>query len=419
MTEEEPVVRRRRPRSDRAASERAGSDRADVDPADVDRAAPDRAAPDRAASDRAASDRAASDRAGSERLSPEWSRSEQPASERSERAGSERVAGGRTSSERSSADRLPPDRTTSDRTTSDRAASDRNTSDRTASDRAASDRAASDRNTSARATSGRTPSDRTISGRTASGRSSSERTVSVRGRRVERGRSRRRDPRRGKIIRRRIVALAIVIGAVGLLYGVYFTPLLGIRSVQVLGTKDLTQKQVLDAAAVPAGAPMLTISLAAIRDRVAGLNRVASVNVSRSWPATVRIDVAERIAVGVIKEPDGAHLIDRTAKDFATVPAEPAGLPELELPHAAATDPTAVALVQVLLAVPDKIRAEILSVSAKSPNSVTLALSAGRTVRWGGFEDSPRKAAVLTALMTQPGKVYDVSSPQLATISNP
>ena len=210
-----------------------------------------------------------------------------------------------------------------------------------------------------------------------------------------------------------------MLGAVGLLCGAYFTPLLGVRSVQVLGTKDLTQKQVLDAAAVTSGAPMLTINLAAIRDRVAGLNRVASVNVSRSWPATVRIDVAERIAIGVIKEPDGAHLIDHTAKDFATVPSEPAGLPELELPRSAPTDPTAVAVVQVLQAVPDKVRAEILSVSAKSPNSVTLALSAGRQVRWGGIADSQRKAGVLTALMSQPGKVYDVSSPQLATISNP
>jgi cell division protein FtsQ len=241
--------------------------------------------------------------------------------------------------------------------------------------------------------------------------------VSVRGRRVERGRSRRRGPRRGKIIRRRVVALAVVFGTIGLCYGVYFTPLLGVRSVEVLGTKDLSQKQVLTTAAVPSGAPMLTIDLAGIRDRVAALARVASVNVSRSWPATVRIDVAERVAVGVIKQPNGVHLVDHTGKDFATVASEPAGLPELDLPRADPSDPTAVAVVQVLLAVPDKIRAEVLSVAAKSPNSVVLTLSAGRQVRWGGTADSPRKAAVLAALMTQPGKIYDVSSPQLATIS--
>ncbi|MFC0431276.1 cell division protein FtsQ/DivIB [Kutzneria buriramensis] len=234
---------------------------------------------------------------------------------------------------------------------------------------------------------------------------------------MERGRTRRHRPGRGKIIRRRVVALAVVFGTIGLFYGVYFTPLLGVRSVEVLGTKDLSQKQVLTTAAVPSGAPMLTIDLAGIRDRVAALARVASVNVSRSWPATVRIDVAERVAVGVIKQPDGVHLVDHTGKDFATVSSEPAGLPELDLPRSDASDPTAVAVVRVLLAVPDKIRAEVLSVAAKSPNSVVLTLSAGRQVRWGSTDDSPRKAAVLAALMTQPGKIYDVSSPQLATIS--
>lgn len=227
----------------------------------------------------------------------------------------------------------------------------------------------------------------------------------------------RRRPSRARIMRRRIVALAVVLGVIGLVYGVFYTPLLGVRSVQVLGTKDLTNQQVLTSAAVKSGSPMLTIDLAAIRDRVARLDRVASVNVSRSWPSTVLVVVQERTAIGVIKTPTGVHLVDNTAKDFAVVSTEPPGLPEFQLPKSSPSDPVATAVVQVLQAVPDKVRAEVLSVSAKSPDSVVLALSAGRQVRWGGVADSARKAAVLTALMSQPGKIYDVSSPELATIS--
>jgi cell division protein FtsQ len=48
---------------------------------------------------------------------------------------------------------------------------------------------------------------------------------------------------------------------------------------------------------------------------------------------------------------------------------------------------------------------------------VTLGLTDGRTIRWGSADDSARKAQVLAALMSQPGKVYDVSSPDLPTIS--
>ena len=41
----------------------------------------------------------------------------------------------------------------------------------------------------------------------------------------------------------------------------------------------------------------------------------------------------------------------------------------------------------------------------------------GREVRWGGVEQGDRKAAVLVPLLTQPGKIYDVSSPTLPTIT--
>lgn len=228
-----------------------------------------------------------------------------------------------------------------------------------------------------------------------------------------------RRPTRRQTLRRRWVALGVVVGTIALVYGLFFTGLLGVRSVQVSGTKDMNPQQVQDVALVSLGSPMLTIDLAAIRDRVAALPRVASVDVSRSWPSTVRVSVVERTPVGVVKMPGAVHLIDGTGKDYAVSPTVPPGLPELQLTKPGQDDPLTMAVVQVLAAVPAKVRAEVLSVSAKSPNAVVLALSAGREVRWGGVAQSPRKADVLTTLMTQQGKVYDVSSPQLPTISNP
>ena len=40
-----------------------------------------------------------------------------------------------------------------------------------------------------------------------------------------------------------------------------------------------------------------------------------------------------------------------------------------------------------------------------------------REVRWGDAGQGDRKAAVLGPLLTQPGKIYDVSSPALPTIA--
>jgi cell division protein FtsQ len=45
-----------------------------------------------------------------------------------------------------------------------------------------------------------------------------------------------------------------------------------------------------------------------------------------------------------------------------------------------------------------------------------LTLADGRTVIWGTNERTDEKAQKLAALLTQPGHVYDVSSPDLPTV---
>ncbi|MGH3976448.1 MAG: cell division protein FtsQ/DivIB, partial [Pseudonocardiaceae bacterium] len=100
----------------------------------------------------------------------------------------------------------------------------------------------------------------------------------------------------------------------------------------------------------------------------------------------------------------------------------PPGLPELRVARVGPRDAATVAALTVLTGLPEPLRAQVLSVAAKSPADVVLRLDNGRggngrEVRWGGVEQGDRKAAVLTPLLTQPGKIYDVSSPALPTIA--
>ncbi len=216
---------------------------------------------------------------------------------------------------------------------------------------------------------------------------------------------------------RRWVALLVAFGLVGLVVVLLWTPVLGVRSVDVVGVRDLTTAQVVAAADIRPGTPMLRLDTTGITIRVGVLPRVASVDVSREWPSTVLITVTERDPVGVLAESDGTHLVDSTGFDYATVTNAPAGLPKVLLPSASPSDPRTQAVVRVLAVLPAQLRTELTTISAPTPGSVTLALADGKTIRWGGAADSVRKAAVLGALMTRPGKIYDVSSPDLPTIS--
>jgi cell division protein FtsQ len=212
------------------------------------------------------------------------------------------------------------------------------------------------------------------------------------------------------------VLVVVLLSLAGLTYLLLSGSVLGVRSVAVTGTSVLTDDQVRAAAAVPAGQPMLLLDSAAVAERVTTLAAVTRVRVERSWPSAVILHVTERVPVAFEPTEAGVRLIDSGGLSFATVPAPPPGLPEL---HAAGGAPArAAAAVVTALADPahQALRAEIVSVSADSPTDVRLRLRGDRAVRWGSDADSDRKAAVLAVLLSQPGAVYDVASPDLPTI---
>ena len=210
-----------------------------------------------------------------------------------------------------------------------------------------------------------------------------------------------------------LIALTVVAVALGLV--LYFTPVMSARSVVVTGTGAVTREQVLDAAQVPLRTPLLQIDTDAVADRVAGIRAVATARVQREYPSTLRITIAERIPLAVKDFGDGPHLFDRDGVDFATAPPPP-GLPYLDVDNPGPTDPSSRAALQVMSALRPEVVAQVSRIAAPSVASITLTLADGRTVVWGTTDRTDEKADKLAALLTQPGRVYDVSSPDLPTV---
>jgi cell division protein FtsQ len=211
-----------------------------------------------------------------------------------------------------------------------------------------------------------------------------------------------------------MAALTLVVAVTWVLLG---SSLFDARSVQVVGTRELPAGVVRAVAAVPLGTSMLRLDTQAIETRVAAVPRVARVQVRCNLDGTVRIEVTERTPVAVARRGNGAHLVDATGTDYATVPVGPLGLPELRVARVGPRDAETAAALTVLAALPEWLRVQVRAVAAKSPADVVLSLDHTREVHWGGVEEGDRKAAVLGPLLTQPGTVYDVSSPTLPTIA--
>lgn len=207
--------------------------------------------------------------------------------------------------------------------------------------------------------------------------------------------------------------LSVLAVALGLL--LYFTPIMSVRDTVVTGLAVLPRDEVVATAAVAEGTPLLQVDTDAVAERVAAIRRVASVRVQREYPSTLRITVVERVPVVVKDYPDGPHLFDRDGVDFATEPPPPT-LPYLDAETPGPSDPPTQAALEVMLALPPEVAAQVGRIAAPSVAAITLTLTDGRTVVWGTTDRTQEKALKLAALLTQPGRTYDVSSPDLPTV---
>ena len=207
--------------------------------------------------------------------------------------------------------------------------------------------------------------------------------------------------------------ISVVVTGLGLL--LYFTPVMAARNVVIEGIDAVPRDEVVQAMGVREGTPLLQVDTDVVADRVAAIRRVATVRVQRDYPSALRVTVVERVPVAVKELPDGVHLYDRDGVDFATAPPPP-GVPYFDIDNPGPSDPPTKAALQVLTALRPEIARQVNRVAAPSVASITLTFDDGRVVVWGTTDRTDEKAAKLVALLTQPGRTYDVSSPDLPTV---
>ncbi|WP_249523708.1 cell division protein FtsQ/DivIB [Modestobacter marinus] len=239
--------------------------------------------------------------------------------------------------------------------------------------------------------------------------------------RARRGRARRAASRR-----RRSVVLgvgsALVVALVA--WVLLASPLLAVRTVRVDGAVALSDAQVVSVAGIEEGTPLVRVDTEAATARVAQLPQVDSVEVTRGWPGTVVVTLAERVPVAVVDQGGTRGLVDAQGVVFDTITGEaPDGVVPLDVPEPGPDDAATTAALGALTALPDAVRRQVTGVSARTADDVTLTLTDGRSVRWGSAARTDRKAEVLGALLDQieegtldPADTLDLSTPDAVVL---
>ncbi len=219
--------------------------------------------------------------------------------------------------------------------------------------------------------------------------------------------------------------IAIGITLVSLLaYFLGWSGLMTIDQIKVSGLSEnqtvsnLTAKQVIKLSGIKIGQPIARVNSSSVKRKLLTLPQVLDVKVNRQLPSSVLIELKMRKIEIAVSASGGGYLVgDASGVTFAKVNKVPRGVPIIK------TSTSKVLLSQTLLVfqgLPTKIQNRVISIDAKTRDSITFNLTRGVRIIWGGSQEQDLKIKVLNALLADENnknvKNFDISSPLAPTV---
>lgn len=208
----------------------------------------------------------------------------------------------------------------------------------------------------------------------------------------------------------RYAALAVAVA--GLTYVVFFSSVLSVTSVSVIGNYYATEKKILKAADIATGTQLARLNSAEIEAAVLKLPEVKSIEVRRAWPNQVILAVVERKPMAVTKEGTVWRYVSQSGVVFGISTSKP----DQYLSVSGTNAETFSEAAKVSAALPSWLRERVENVRGLTPNNVVVWLNNGVEIRWGSSEASEFKGRVLQQLMGLKAEMYNVSVPDQPTI---
>lgn len=221
-----------------------------------------------------------------------------------------------------------------------------------------------------------------------------------------------------------VAVVALAGGAAWALLGSSFFV---VRSVRIIGAGTIPRQQVIAAAGVKIGTPLIRVNTAQVARRVERITQVQSARVRRSWPDRVVIAAVPRTPTFLVRDGRGYDVMDSygvilgKATGPATSPA--GGLVLLKTPVGPVTalrgNAGVLAAGAVVRRLPAWLRQRVGVVRIRPGPRVVLVLNPRVTIMWGDATRTAVKAAEVAILLRTLATYIDVSDPGSATTGWP
>jgi len=227
----------------------------------------------------------------------------------------------------------------------------------------------------------------------------------------------RRFTRRARTRRLAVASVAgLVVTLIGLVLAAVYSPLLALREIVVDGTARVNAAEVQTALAEQMGTPLALLDFGKIEKQLAAFPLIRSYVTETLPPGTLLIHIVERQPLATIQQGSQYLLVDPAGITIQESVDRIPGVPLIDLEGADTTSAAFTSVVEVLLALPAPLLAQVDTVTARTQDDVRMTfVGVGQQVSWGSAEDSDKKAVLLAALISkidpnQPG-LFDVSAP--------
>ncbi|MDY6050658.1 MAG: FtsQ-type POTRA domain-containing protein [Corynebacterium sp.] len=211
-----------------------------------------------------------------------------------------------------------------------------------------------------------------------------------------------------------LAALVVVVCALAV---VYVVPVVKVGTIAVEGAVHADVAAVQSATGVSLGENLMRVDTARAADGVIGVPWVKRATVSRAFPSTLRVVVEEQEAVAFVTRGDGTHLINELGQEFVIAPAEIGMIEIQDTPEGVDNSALYGDVLAVVAALGEDVLGNVARVHAPGRYQISLELLDGRTVYWGSAEQAAAKAAATSIVLTREGTVFNVSAPDLVTVS--
>ncbi|MGH2749096.1 MAG: cell division protein FtsQ/DivIB [Actinomycetota bacterium] len=202
------------------------------------------------------------------------------------------------------------------------------------------------------------------------------------------------------------VRLSVLLAVAFAVWAAFFSPLLAVRNVRVVGARHVSSADVARVAHLDESDNLLLVSPTEIAERVQTLPWVKSVDVDRALPGTVRVKIVERkpalaLSLGAARwtiDARGRVLKSGARSSLPTLAgAEVSGVE----PGARLTTPEFSGALKTFRSMPRSLRARLGAIFVPSAERITLSLKDGTQIRYGAARQLKAKHEVLKALLAR------------------